>query len=40
MIAMEFFSLTNPMLWIIGGGVIVLVLFIMIFFKMVIGKRY
>lgn len=35
-----FFDITNPMLWIVGGGVIVLFTFIMILFKLFIGKKY
>lgn len=35
-----FLDITNPTLWIVAGGAIVLVVFIMILFKLLIGKKY
>ncbi len=35
-----FLDITNPMLWIVGGGAIILIVFIMIMFKLLIGKKY
>lgn len=35
-----FFDPFNPMLWIVAGGVLVLIVFIFIMLKWFIGKRY
>ena len=34
------FSLLNPMLWIIAGGILILIVFILILFKLLIGRKY
>ena len=34
------FNLLNPMLWIIAGGALILIVFILILFKLLIGKKY
>ncbi len=36
----SFFNPYNPMLWIIAGVSIIIIIFIMIMFKLVIGKKY
>lgn len=36
----DFFNLLNPMLWMLAGGILVLIVFILILFKWLIGKKY
>jgi len=35
----EFFNLFNPMLWIVAGGILILIVFIFIMFKWLIGQK-